>query len=371
MNKRLLILGAIVVLSLGSLGVVRHLAAEKRIEESGSDYVQNLAESSEAEQSQTKPSESEQSQTKPSEDGQDQTESSESEQNPTEPSETEEESTHVPRYPEYTESLSTYFDLDFDDMQELDRNVIERAPEFDYQFNEETLVNINPGLFSESVNNIQCADIACHKVLLSVLSQYADDHGKDYSVFEMERYYKSMFVEDGIWGHKVLDIASKEMLYIAYATEMSTIYGYLYKVEESTHAEYAEYTESLSTYFDLDIDDMQELDRNVIERAPEFDYQFNEEALVYINPGLFSVSVNSIQYDDIDCHKVLRSVLSQYADDHGKDYSVFEMESYYKSKFVEDGIWGHKVLDTASNEMLYIAYATELGTVYGYLYKVE
>ncbi len=70
----------------------------------------------------------------------------------------------------------------------------------DYQFNEEALVNINPGLFSESVNNIEYADIACHKVLLSVLSQYADDHGKDYSVFEMESYYKSMFVEDGIWG---------------------------------------------------------------------------------------------------------------------------------------------------------------------------
>ncbi len=109
-----MILDIIIVLSLGSLGVVRHLAAGKRIEESESNYVQK--ESSEDEQSQTKPSEDEQSQTKSSED----------EQDPTEPSETEGESTHVPQYAEYTESLSTYFDLDYDDMQELDRNVIER-----------------------------------------------------------------------------------------------------------------------------------------------------------------------------------------------------------------------------------------------------
>ncbi len=372
-KKRLLILGAIVVLSLGSLGVVWHLTTESSVEESEGGYVQNPAESSEAEQSQTKPSESEQSQTKPSEDEQSQTKPSE-EQNPTEPSETEEESTHVPKYADYTEDIGTYFDLDIYDMRELSRNTVERASEFDYQYNKEALANIDPGLFSESVNNIRCADIDCHKVLLSVLSQYADDHDKDYSVFEMERYYKSMFIEDGIWGHKVLDTASKEMLYIAFsdaAPDMVSLIGYLYKVEECTPAQYAEYTESLSTYFDLDNDDMQELSRNVIERAPEFDYQYNEEALVYINPRLFSVSVNSITYDDIDCHKVLLSVLSQYADDHGKDYSVFEMESYYKSMFVEDGMWGHKVLDTETNEMLYIAYATELGTVYGYLYKVE
>lgn len=197
-KKRLLILGAIVVLSLGSLGVVRHLTTESGIEKSGG-YVQNPAELSEDEQSSTKPSVDRQGQTESSKDEQNPTNLSD-EQDPTEPSETEEESTHVPRYPEYTESLSTYFDLDFDDMQELDRNVIERAPEFDYQYNEEALVYINPRLFSVSVNSIQYDDIDCHKVLRSVLSQYADDHGKDYSVFEMESYYKSMFVEDGIGG---------------------------------------------------------------------------------------------------------------------------------------------------------------------------
>ena len=219
-KKRLLILGVIIVLSLGSLGVVRYLTTGKGIEESEGGYVQNLEETSEDEQSSTKPSEDRQSQT----------ESSESDQNPTKTSESEEESTHVPKYADYSESISTYFDLDIDDMMELDRNVVERAPEFDYQYNEEVLFNIVPGLFSESVRNIQYADPDCYKTLLSVLSQYADDHGKDYSVFEMESYYKSMFVEDGLWGHKVLDTASNETLYIAYASTGFGVVGYLYKV---------------------------------------------------------------------------------------------------------------------------------------------
>ncbi len=230
-KKRLLILAAIAVLGLGSMGVVRHLASGNGMEESGSRYVQNVVGSSEDMENPAEPSEDEQNLTNPSENGQSQTESSEYDQYSTAPSEAEEESTHVPKYADYTEDIGTYFDLDYDDMEELSRNTVERAPEFDYQYNEEVLFNIAPGLFSDSVNRIECADIACHKVLLSVLSQYADDHDEDYSVFEMESYYKSMWIEDGLWGHKVLDTATNKMLYIAYTTKMSTIIGYLYKVE--------------------------------------------------------------------------------------------------------------------------------------------
>ena len=230
-KKRLLILGVIIVLSLGSLGVVRHLAAGKRIEESGSDYVQK--ESSEDEQSSTKPSVDRQGQTESSKDEQNPTNLSD-EQDPTEPSETEEESTHVPQYADDTESISTYFDVDLYDLMELNKNTAERASEFNYQYSEEVLVNIDPGLFSESVNNIKYAHIDSHKVLLSVLSQYADDYDEDYSVFEMESYYKSMWIEDGLWGYKVLDTAENKTLYIAFsdaAPDMVSLIGYLYKVE--------------------------------------------------------------------------------------------------------------------------------------------
>ncbi len=220
-KKRLLILAAIAVLGLGSMGVVRHLAAGKRIEKSGSNYVQNVVE----------PSEDMENPAEPSEDEQSQTESSEDDQNPTEPSESEEESTHVPKYADYTEDIGTYFDLDYDDMEELSRNTVERAPEFDYQYNEEVLFNIAPGLFSESVRNIEYADIDCYKTLLSVLAQYADDHGKNYGVFEMESYYKSMWIEDGLWCHKVLDTSTNEMLYIAFTPTGFGVVGYLYKVE--------------------------------------------------------------------------------------------------------------------------------------------
>ncbi|MDE5824066.1 MAG: hypothetical protein K2H91_05200 [Lachnospiraceae bacterium] len=208
-NRRLLILVTIVILGLGSLGAVRYLATRNGIEESGSGYEQNLAEQSE------------------------------NMQYPTEQSEAEEESTQVPLYiqlqgleippADVTESLSTYFDLDINDMGELDKNTIERAQEFDYQYNEE--LSVDSGLFSHSVNDIACADIDCHKALLSVLSQYADDQGEDYSVFEMESYYKSMWVEDGLWGHKVLDTGANRTLYIAYTSTGIEIVGYLYKVE--------------------------------------------------------------------------------------------------------------------------------------------
>ena len=210
-NRRLLILVTIVIFGLGSLGVVRYLTTWNGIGESGSGYVQNLAEQSE------------------------------DMLYPTEQSGAEEESTQVPFIQLYgleipsadvTESLSTYFDLDIYDMVELDKNTVERAKEFDYQYNEE--LNVDPGLFSDSVNDIACACIDCHKVLLSVLSQYADDCGEDYGVFEMESYYKSMWVEDGLWGHKVLDTAANKTLYIAFsdaAPDMVSLIGYLYKVE--------------------------------------------------------------------------------------------------------------------------------------------
>lgn len=229
MYKKKLVLAIIIIAGLSSLGVVRYLTTESGIEKSGG-YVQNPAELSEDERSQTKPSEDKQSQTESSKDKQAPTNLAE-EQNPTEPSETEEESTHVPKYADYTDDIGTYFDLDIYDMGELSMNTVERASEFDYQYNKEALTNIDPGLFSESVNHIECANIACHKVLLSVLSQYADDHDKDYSVFEMESYYKSMFIEDGIWGHKVLDTATNETLYIAKTSTGFEVVGYLYKVE--------------------------------------------------------------------------------------------------------------------------------------------
>lgn len=50
------------------------------------------------------------------------------------------------------------------------------------------------------------------------------------------------------------------------------------------------------------------------------------------------------------------------------------MESYYKSTWIEDGLWGHKVLDTAANKTLYIAFsdaAPDMVSLIGYLYKVE
>lgn len=213
-SKRLLILAGIGILGLGSLSVVQYLTTRKITEESGSEYVQNLVE-----QSEDIPDpymeldrrayilnllgESE--------------------------AEEEEESTHVPKYADASESVSTYFDLDIYDMMELDNNTVARAQEFDYQYNEE--LNVDSGLFSESVNLIAYADVDCHKALLSVLSQYADDHGKDYSVFEIESYYKSMWVEDGLWGNKVLDTTTNETLYIANTSTGFGIVSYLYKVE--------------------------------------------------------------------------------------------------------------------------------------------
>ena len=114
----------------------------------------------------------------------------------------------------------------------------------------------------------------------------------------------------------------------------------------------------------------------------EYMVKINRKLIIYdydgmfvVNPRLFSKSINDISYASVKCYEVLLSVLVQYADDHDEDYSVFEMESYYKSMWVEDGLWGHKVLDTTTNKTLYIAYADgnedKRYKPVGYLYKVE
>lgn len=210
-SKRLFILAGIGILGLGSLSVVQYLTTRKITEESGSGYVQNLVEQSEEEEESLQVPQYE--------------ETSEYIATPII------WETNPPQIPhaDASESIGTYFDLDFDDMRELSNNTVARAQEFDYQYNEE--LNVDSGLFSESVNLIAYADVDCHKVLLSVLSQYADDHGKDYSVFEMESYYKSMWVEDGLWGNKVLDTTTNETLYIANTSTGFELVGYLYKVE--------------------------------------------------------------------------------------------------------------------------------------------
>lgn len=210
-SKRLFILAGIGILGLGSLSVVQYLTTRKITEESGSGYVQNLVEQSEEEEESLQVPQYE--------------ETSEYIATPII------WETNPPQIPhaDASESIGTYFDLDFDDMRELSNNTVARAQEFDYQYNEE--LNVDSRLFSESVNLIAYASVDCHKVLLSVLSQYADDHGKDYSVFEMESYYKSMWIEDGLWGNKVLDTTTNETLYIANTSTGFGVVGYLYKVE--------------------------------------------------------------------------------------------------------------------------------------------
>lgn len=210
-SKRLFILAAIGILGLGSLSVVQYLTTRKITEESGSGYVQNLVEQSEEEEESLQVLQYE--------------ETSEYIATPII------WETNPPQIPhaDASESIGTYFDLDFDDMRELSNNTVARAQEFDYQYNEE--LNVDSRLFSESVNLIAYASVDCHKVLLSVLSQYADDHGKDYSIFEIESYYKSKWVEDGLWGNKVLDTTTNETLYIANTSTGFGVVGYLYKVE--------------------------------------------------------------------------------------------------------------------------------------------
>ena len=50
------------------------------------------------------------------------------------------------------------------------------------------------------------------------------------------------------------------------------------------------------------------------------------------------------------------------------------ISSQLKSMWIENGLWGNKVLDTATNKTLYIAFtdaAPDKVSLIGYLYKVE
>lgn len=136
--------------------------------------------------------------------------------------------------------------------------------------------------------------------------------------------------------------------------------GYEFNIED---------TKDISTYIDSDIDHAMEVDRNTVKRAVEFNYQYNEN--VVIDDILFSESINALYLIDSDCHKVLLSVLSQYADANDKNYDVFEVDGYYEAFWQEDGLSGLKVHDTDSGETVYVAYASTGFEVTGYVYKVE
>lgn len=122
-------------------------------------------------------------------------------------------------------------------------------------------------------------------------------------------------------------------------------------------------------YVDEDIGHAMEVSKNTAGRAHEFGYQYAED--MEVDEGLFSESINRIYTADTDCHRVLLSVLAQYAGDTGKDCSVFETDGYYESGWQEDGLCGKKVHDTSTGETVYVGYADTGFVVTGFVYKVE